>query len=671
MLFPRSQLRCCLLVLTIVYAGSAQAQAEPAVTARVPVATFFDGPDFGVAVLSPNAKFLAITKSYPDRRVALYVMDLATKKEHGVAEYDDMDVGAVQWVNDERLMFDMNDGRVGQRDVKYYPGLFAVNRDGSNLRQLADFGYPASTTGSRIRTDPHRLPWNTLMLEQHGTQDSDYVYVRRPVFQDETLRYVDLLRLNTVTGKSNVVKRPADVQQWMLDNKGEPRVTVAEEKGVTTVYVRDPAGDEWRKLASSKLFADKNIFIPLGFAPDGTLYVNTNNGINDTTAIHTYNFATGQLAPQPVITTAGYDFRGQLISSREKVLGMRFTTDAESTIWFDEKMTALQKRVDDLRRTTINMLQPAAHPETGWILVESYSDVRPNRFDLFNAETGEFRWLGSSKLGIAPGKMGRQVQLSFKARDGLTIPVLLTLPPGKRKNLPMVVLIHGGPWVRGSTWGWAPESQFLASRGYAVLEPAFRGTTGLGNKHYVASFKQWGLAMQDDIADAAKFAIEQGYADPQRICLAGASYGGYATLMGLIRDPQLFKCGVNWVGVTDIDLLLNGHWSFKSDMTDTIRDYTAPEKIGDLVKDKEKLRASSPLHNAARITQPLLLAYGGADMRVPKYHGDKFYNAVKATNKDVEWIVYEEEGHGWVLPHNRIDFWGRVEKFLDRHIGKP
>jgi dipeptidyl aminopeptidase/acylaminoacyl peptidase len=246
------------------------------------------------------------------------------------------------------------------------------------------------------------------------------------------------------------------------------------------------------------------------------------------------------------------------------------------------------------------------------------------------------------------------------------------LPHGSnRKNLPLVVLVHGGPYVRGGEWGWRPDAQFLASRGYAVLEPEYRGSTGFGARHFRAGWKQWGLKMQDDIADGAKWAVAEGIVDPQRICIAGASYGGYATLMGLLNDPGLFKCGIDWVGVTDIGLLYSGHWSFRSDLSDEYKQYGMPELVGDVVKDAEQFRATSPLLQAARIRQPLLLAYGGSDARVPLYHGRKFYDAVKATNPNVEMVVYEEEGHGWALPKNRIDFWTRVEKFLDRNIGKP
>jgi dipeptidyl aminopeptidase/acylaminoacyl peptidase len=230
-------------------------------------------------------------------------------------------------------------------------------------------------------------------------------------------------------------------------------------------------------------------------------------------------------------------------------------------------------------------------------------------------------------------------------------------------------MVHGGPYVRGASWGWSPVSQFLASRGYAVLEPEFRGSQGFGSQHERAGYKQWGLAMQNDIADGARWAIDKGIVDPKRICIAGGSYGGYATLMGLVNDPDLYKCGINIVGVTDIGLLFDNGWSLSDDVSRDTKEHSMPEKIGDPVKDAAQFKATSPIQQAARITQPLILAYGGVDRRVPINHGTAFRNAVMRTNKNVEWIEYPEEGHGWSLEKNRLDFWGRVETFLDKHIG--
>ncbi|HZV65025.1 MAG TPA: prolyl oligopeptidase family serine peptidase, partial [Telluria sp.] len=247
------------------------------------------------------------------------------------------------------------------------------------------------------------------------------------------------------------------------------------------------------------------------------------------------------------------------------------------------------------------------------------------------------------------------------------IPAYLTVPAGAKKNLPMVVLVHGGPWLRGGTWSWNPEVQFLASRGYVVLQPEFRGSAGFGSRHFQAGWKQWGLAMQNDVADGARWAIASGLADPKRICIAGGSYGGYSALMGLINDPELFKCGIEWAGVTDIDLMYSVHWS---DIPDDYKRHGMPALVGDRIGDAAQLKAASPLENAARIRQPLLMAYGGWDLRVPIVHGEKFRDAVRQRNNKVEWVVYPDEGHGWRKPENQVDFWTRVEAFLQRNLAE-
>ena len=226
-------------------------------------------------------------------------------------------------------------------------------------------------------------------------------------------------------------------------------------------------------------------------------------------------------------------------------------------------------------------------------------------------------------------------------------------------------MVHGGPWVRGTHWEWEPTAQFLASRGYVVIEPEFRGSTGYGYKLFRAGWKQWGLAMQDDIADATRWAVQQGWIDPKRVCIAGASYGGYATLMGLARYGELYQCGIDWVGVTDIKLMYDITWS---DISEEAKGYSMPVLIGDQVADAQQLKDTSPLERAAQVRRPLLMAYGGADRRVPIDHGKAFRDAVSRTNKDVEWIVYRDEGHGWRTLETQVDFWSRVEKFLDSNL---
>jgi dipeptidyl aminopeptidase/acylaminoacyl peptidase len=648
----------------------AQAPAQkPAAATPPPIESFFENATFGGARLSPSAHYLAARIGGPGKHDVLVVIDLETNKIQPVASFSDADIGKFQWVNDERLVFDLTDKTVGQGDVRYGPGLYAVNRDGSRGMQLVDRN-ANFITGMASAAERKLLPWNTFLLDQQGPRNSEFVYVASPdVSETGKVRVVNLLRLNTLTGKTTTMQRPAAVQSWMLDQKGEPRLAIGTEGDKITISYRDPASGAWRALTSYKQYGgSRDAFAPLGFGADGTLYVAA-HGASDTSAVHTFNFATGKINPEPLVVTTGYDFDGQLVFNQDKVLGLRITTDATVNVWFDADMKALQEKVDKLLPITNNLVSVPHQSGAPWVLVQAYSDVVPTTWFLYNSKTGALSKIGESRPHIDHTQMGHQQFVRYKARDGLEIPALLTLPhAGSGKNLPMVVLVHGGPWVRGSTWGWHRESQFLASRGYAVLEPEFRGSKGFGTKHYQAGWKQWGLAMQNDVADGTRWAIAQGFADPKRICIAGASYGGYATLMGLVNDPDLYKCGVDWVGVTDINLMYTGTWLGNSDAADEWK--KMPEIIGDPVKDAAQLKATSPIEQAARITQPVLMAYGGVDHRVPLYHGQRFYDAVKRTNPNVEWVEYPEEGHGWRLEKNNIDFWGRVEKFLDKNIGK-
>ena len=668
---PRIFLRRLGAALALLCCAAAPLQAAPDSSAPPPIERFFMNPVLADARLSPNGRHLAAIYGAPGRRDALVVIDLQQKTPKLVAGYSDGDIWRFDWVNDNRLVFNMTDHQVAVGEQNMGAGLYAVDRDGGNLRQLAKRrGTPPVTIGSRV--ERKMLPWHTFMLDGRGAQDSEHIYVSSNEYQDPArgeVRTVNLLRLNTLTGDYQTVKRPGKVHGWMLDHKGEPRLALSSEKGVSTIHYLDPANDQWRVLSTYPTYkAGKAAFTPLGFGSDGILYA-TAYGEGDTTGLFTVNLATGKPNPTPLVVAPGYDFSGGLVRSGDKVLGVRIRTDADRIVWFDPAMEAVQKKLDATLPGTVNLMSFPSANRSEWTLVKAFSDVRPLTYYLYNIATGVIDKVGETYPGIDPNRMGQQDPVRYKARDGMEIPAMLTLPPGRPKNAPLVVLVHGGPYVRGNKWGWDPETQFLASRGYAVLEPDFRGSTGYGDKHFRAGWKQWGLAMQNDIADGARWAIAQGIADPKRICIAGASYGGYAALMGLVNDPDLYKCGINWVGVTDINLLYDGHWSFVSDMKEQWKEYGMPDLIGDQVKDAAQLKATSPIEQAARIKAPLLLAYGGADRRVPIYHGRKFLDAVKPHNKAVEWIEYADEGHGWRVPQNRVDFWGRVEKFLDKQIG--
>jgi len=266
-------------------------------------------------------------------------------------------------------------------------------------------------------------------------------------------------------------------------------------------------------------------------------------------------------------------------------------------------------------------------------------------------------WLPEAQLAEM-----RAVQ--YASRDGLTIHGYLTLPIGQpAKNLPVVVNPHGGPWHR-DTWVCNPEVQFLANRGYAVFQMNFRGSTGYGRAFWQASFRQWGKAMQDDITDGVQWLIDQGIADPKRIAIYGASYGGYATLAGVAFTPNLYAAAVDYVGVSNLFTFIN-----------TIPPYWKPylemlyEMVGHPEEDKAQLEATSPALHADRIQTPLLIAQGANDPRVNKAESDQMVEALRRRGVEVEYLVKDNEGHGFGNEENRFDFYSALENFLARHLG--
>jgi dipeptidyl aminopeptidase/acylaminoacyl peptidase len=654
-----NRMRATCLVVVLLLGGSIGAVAAP--INLLPVEGFFQNPVISQVSLSPDGQHLGMLVALADGRVRLATMQIDSSTPKVIAGVDGADVASFNWVNNNRLVFDLTDRQIAVGDKREGPGLFAVNRDGTEFRRLIERTSNLVTASSmqRVLSSLH-----ALHSVDHTTL-TDEVYIAE--FQLNNLGElvaVNLLRLNTVTGRFTTQERPGNSRAWVIDQNGKPRVTTTFEKGVVTIFYRDLVTDRWRKLAE---FDALDIgFEPSAFGPDGTFYV-VAAPRRDKKALYTYDLTKNQLSPEPVFSLKDYDFQDGLITSANNVLGVRFESDAPGTFWFDERMKKIQKAVDEALPATANRLEVASKAESPFVVVHASSDVQPTRYLLYNTRTAKFTVIGSSQPAIDPRQMAHMDMVRYPARDGLEIPAYLTKPRGiDSKNLPMVVLVHGGPWVRGGSWRWNSEVQFLASRGYAVLQPEFRGSTGFGYRHFHAGWKQWGLKMQDDIADGVRWAIQQGIADPKRICIAGASYGGYATLMGLVNDPQLYQCGINWVGVTDINLLYSVTWSDTSE--ESIR-WGMPRMIGDRDKDAAQLKATSPIMQAARITKPLLMAYGGSDRRVPLVHGTQFRDAVKTHNPRVEWILYLDEGHGWSLIKNRVDFWSRVEQFLDRNIG--
>jgi dipeptidyl aminopeptidase/acylaminoacyl peptidase len=355
---------------------------------------------------------------------------------------------------------------------------------------------------------------------------------------------------------------------------------------------------------------------------------------------------------------------------QKKLLGIAYNADKPGVKWLDPELDKLQKMVDATFPKTFNSISIPSEKSSNALLF-AYSDVDPGMYHLINRSKPSVENLLHTREWLDPDLMSERKFIKYKARDGLEIPAWVTIPKGSSgKNLPLIVNIHGGPWVRGysaASWGRWPEAQFFASRGYVVLEPEPRGSTGYGRKLYRSSFKQWGQAMQDDITDGALYLVQEGIVDKNRMCLHGGSYGGYATAMGLVKEPDLWKCGSPFVAVTDLLLMQSLNTSDIKRGSDFLETGFL-RMVGDPDKDRAMLTVYSPALQAAKIKAPILLAMGSNDVRVPIDHGNALRNAVQAAGGKIEYVVYSGEGHGFNKEENVVDFYKRLEAFFAKHL---
>jgi dipeptidyl aminopeptidase/acylaminoacyl peptidase len=478
----------------------------------------------------------------------------------------------------------------------------------------------------------------------------------------------DIARVNARTGQRKKLRYPGGkVWKWAFDRHGELRaVTVVNSafwRDVSTVsnWYRPTPDAAWEKVAESGVADD---FWTPAFVPDEphTLAVWSRQD-RDTWALFRYDTERRQLGElmaghptQDILSAAGID-----PSAFERVTtgGMR----AED-FWFDPVWGGVKQVVDQALPGRVNRL--SGNPR-GMVMVYSYSDVEPGEWHLLDTAKGALTRLTRRRPLLDEVSMRPMEIMQYQAADGLTVPAFLTRPADGASGLPLVVLIHGGPTAR-DYWAWNQEVQVLAAQGYAVFQPQFRGSSGFGKRFEHAGYGQWGLAMQDDISAGVRQLIRQGVADPARICIVGASYGGYAALWGLVKTPELYRCGASFAGVADIEFMMH-------DSSDRAGDKIVRElmltRIGDVRVNQERFDQVSPLKQAARIQAPVLLMHGEEDQRVPIAHGEKMKQALEAHGKQVQWLQFPEEGHGLQYLANEKKYYDTLLEFLGKHLGKP
>ena len=618
--------------------GALEIVASPAASAAddapIPVRDFFRHPERSNFRISPDGKTLASLQPY-ERRMNIYVQPIAGGEPKRLTNETARDIPDHFWKGPDRLVYVKDFGG----DENFH--VVAVNKDGSGLKDLTPFDGVRAEIIDQLRDFPDQL---LVGLNKRNKE----------VF--------DAYRLDLKTGELELIaENPGNITSWLADHAGNIRGAQTTDGVNTSFLYRDGASGPFRTVLTTSF---RDSFSPLFFTFDNKSLYAASNLRRDKQAIVLVDPATTKeqkvLFEHPDVDVDGLSF-----SRKRKVLTtisyvtwkpQRKFLDAET-----EKLFAtLEKQLSGYEFS----IQSTTDDEDRFV-VAAYNDRTPGARYLYDSGADKLTKLGDIAPWLPETKMARMKPIEYKSRDGLTINGYITLPSGKEpRNLPVIVNPHGGPWAR-DVWGWNPEVQMLANRGYAVLQMNFRGSTGYGRSFWQASFKQWGLKMQDDITDGVNYLVKEGIADPKRICVYGGSYGGYATLAGVTYTPDLYACAVDYVGVSNLFTFLN-----------TIPPYWKPfldmmhEMVGEPEKDKALLTATSPALNADRIKTPLFIAQGARDPRVNIDESNQMVKALKARGVDVPYMVKENEGHGFRNEENQFDFYEAMERFLAKYLSK-
>jgi len=647
------------------------AVAAPHVVAQtvpeIPVETLFRKPEYRSLTLSPDQKFMAALMPI-NSRYNLVIIDLEKRNANRVTSFDKADVLSFWWASNDRLLFtsgDMLQLAANAGDG----GLFAVDKDGRNSRILIQ---PITAT-------PGQFVIRQTRFEGRIKDNKDEVIVAA---NDRSSDTVDLYKMNIFTGRKSLLSfdSPGKVNDWVLDRNDQPRAAYQVD-GKANNYVflyRSDAKQPFRELRKWN-HELKDVVIPLGFDTDNkTMFVASNIG-RDTMAFFRFDPETNKLGDL-VYGDDRYDmYTTRLIggplgeggrlrfSGREedpgKVVGVSFNGERPTTIWFDPEIKKSQAMLDAaLPAGNVN----AWNPNHRRALVTSYSDTDPGRYYIYDQDKKSLEETGvRPRSWIEPKQMRPMQYASWTAADGMKIGGYLTLPASyvAGKPVPLVLHPHGGPWSKDN-WSFNSEVQFLANRGFAVLQPNFRGSTGYGTKHLKASYKTWGDAMIDDMIAGVEWAVKEGYADKDRLAVYGASYGGYATLMALVKRPDLFKWGVNYVGVTDM---------FVHQDTQPAQRYGDFGEVlakvinGDQKADREMFERTSPTRHVAKIQAPVFHAYGGVDRNVDIENGRVIRAAFDKAGKAQEWMYVADEAHGYRLDQNVFEYYKRFDAFMKKY----
>ncbi len=510
----------------------------------------------------------------------------------------------------------------------------------------------------------HKFSW--LALGQMGFLGDDIVFVDPAgdyvlvAMQATPYEYPSVHRFDLATAKhKTVVESREHVWNWFADDRGVIRAATGVDNGRWWMLYREKEGDGFKRWFSGTFSDDDNIYDFHAISGSDIGYA-TATGKSGRLGLYRYDFKKAALG-ELVWEHPQVDLDDVIWATDGTPRAIQYTDDRPRIAWLDPEMKKIQAGLDKaVLDATNRVFSRSADGQR--MLVVSSSANRPPEYMLYD------RASRALDLAVIPYPKMQDKQLApmraitYRARDGMEVPAYLTLPVGKpEKNLPLIVMPHGGPFVRDS-WGYDPWVQFLAAKGYAVLQPNYRGSTGYGVAYVKAGYGQWGRAMQDDIDDGAKWLAAQGIVDAKRVCIMGASFGGYAALWASVKSPDLYRCAISFAGISDVGAMLR--YDRKSFAADKYfrgwRSKVQGEKDFDL-------KNVSPLFAPQKLAMPLLIAHGSDDDNVPMSQSAKFHQALLQAGKAHDYVIYKDEGHGLEKDANETDFLERVGAFLDKH----
>ena len=628
------------LFLPLSMTSPAQAQSVATTPKIYDVREFFRKPERSSFRLSTDGRHLSFL-ARDNGRLNIFVQTLDAKgapvgEAKAVTHESARDVSGYFWKGAGHVVYTKDFGG----DENFHVLSVAIGGNGQP-RDLTPFDGVRAEIVDDLKDDDRHL------LVSHNKRSKD-------VF--------DVYRIDVVTGESSVAaQNPGNITAWVTDHAGKLRAAQTSDGANTSLLYRDNESQPFRTLLTTDF---REAVDPILFTFDNQrLYVNSNRG-RDKKAIFEFDPKTAKEAkliyenPDVDVASLGYSRKRRVLTEITYVDSKlrRKVIDAPTSAIYDD----LARQLPGYEIT----LQAETKDETRFVVAASSDRTQGARY-IYDAPKKSLTKLGDIQPNLPEADMAPMTPITYRSRDGLTINGYLTLPVGRDPhNLPVVVNPHGGPWAR-DVWGFNPEVQFLANRGYAVLQMNFRGSTGYGRSFWEASFGQWGRTMQDDITDGVESLKKQGVIDPKRIAIYGGSYGGYATLAGITFTPDLYAAAVDYVGVANLLTFMN-----------TIPPYWEPFRqqfytmVGDPVKDKARLESQSPVNFVDRIKTPLFVAQGARDPRVNKAESDQIVEGLRKRGVSVEYMVKDNEGHGFHNEENQFDFYGAMEKFLATYL-KP